>query len=335
MKAKIQAKVNDTERQRLEDVLPLETPFTLALEPTNACNIRCAFCYHADIDAIRKANVKFGYMDWELFKKIIDDVALMPQRLKRLKIGGMGEPLLHKDLPKMIEYAKKRNVAERIDLFTNGLLLTPQLNKDLVNAGLDWINISVNGVDAKEYRKKCSCNLDMERYQENIRHLYQHRDHLFLYIKLGDDGYTEEEKQQFYQMFGDICNEIYIETIVDNIWPGTQLNVKKSEKDYFGEPLQKKEVCALIFIQLMINWNGKAILCGADWKGAYPFGDASKQTVSEIWNGETLRKIRVLQLKKEKDTIELCKGCTRHWVCIPDNIDPYAEELLRKYEGIR
>jgi len=53
-----------------------------------------------------------------------------------IRFAGTGEPLLHKDIAKMVEYAVKMNVAEAVDIVTNGLLLEPDLSDKLIAAGL-------------------------------------------------------------------------------------------------------------------------------------------------------------------------------------------------------
>ena len=53
----------------------------------------------------------------------------------------------------MIEYARSQNVADIIEVFTNGSKLNPDLNKALVDAGLQRINISLEGLTSERYLK--------------------------------------------------------------------------------------------------------------------------------------------------------------------------------------
>lgn len=110
MKATIQAKINNRKRVPLQEVIPLKYPFSIQIDIADACNMLCNFCFHSDLDAIKEAQVKFGLMKYEVFQKIIDDIAKCwgrEKEIKKLRLFALGEPLLNKDLIKMISYAKK------------------------------------------------------------------------------------------------------------------------------------------------------------------------------------------------------------------------------------
>ena len=120
-------------RQALQDTLPLKTPYSLFIDVCNACNFRCKFC------AVQYAGDRRGYgaqmMSWPLFRKIIDDLQEFGENLKILRLYGNGEPLLHKSFPQMVEYAKRKGVSEWIETVTNGSMLSPKLNRELVRGG--------------------------------------------------------------------------------------------------------------------------------------------------------------------------------------------------------
>jgi len=60
---------------------------------------------------------------------------------------------LHKDIAKMVEYAVKMNVAEAVDIVTNGLLLEPDLSDKLIAAGLSKLRVSIQGVTSGKYEE--------------------------------------------------------------------------------------------------------------------------------------------------------------------------------------
>lgn len=333
MKALKRAKVAARPRRALQEVLPLDTPFSIYITPSSLCNIRCNFCYHSDEKAKKEAGVEFGTMSLELFKKIIDDICEFPQQVKKLKVGTIGEPLINKELAKMIAYAKEKNAVESIDLYTNGTLLNEKTNMELINAGVDWVNISVNGIDAKDFENTCGRKLDMEQYVANIKHFYDNKsENTTLYIKLGDKGYTEEQKQKFYDIFGDICDEIFIEAIVDDMWEDTNVKKNNINSSIYGGEVKYKEICPLIFNAFAINYDGKAVACCLDWKEDFVLGDFNTQSALEIWNGKSLRAIRMKHLLKHRKDVPLCKECVGLMAISPDNIDDYSEELLKKYD---
>ncbi len=333
MKANNQAKIFARKRVPLQSVLPLQTPFFITVEPTNFCNLKCNFCYHYDREAIKKENLEFCHMDFDLFKKIVDDILEFPDKIKKFKFGGFGEPLLNKQLPEMIRYAKEKGIAEKIDLFTNGTLLNEFNAKELVDAGLDWVNISINGLNREQYKERCSNPIDFESMVEGIAQLYKNKKQLEIYIKLGDNGASEEDKEKFYNTFGNICDNIFVEKIVDNVWNDVNLDVKDaSPVSSFGDEDGYRHVCTPMFIGFMINANGTVVPCCADWKHQYKLGDANTQRLVGIWNGEPLKKLHIIHLKKQREDYDFCKNCNVPTAFTVDNIDPYTDELLPKYD---
>lgn len=163
------------ERQDLEKILPLDTPFVVYIEPTNVCNFRCQFCPTGDPDLLRRVGRPIATMKLDLFKKIVDDLKAFPQKLKLLSLYKDGEPLVHKLFPDMVRYARDAGVAERIWTKTNGSLLNPELNARIADAGLDLISISVEGVSREAYKRIADVDIDYDAFRRNLEDLYRQR----------------------------------------------------------------------------------------------------------------------------------------------------------------
>lgn len=112
-------------------------------------------------------------MPLELYKKIIDDVAAFPDRLKMLRISQHGEPLLNPELPEMIRYAKQKDVSEFIEIVTNGSRLNPRLNEELVASGLDRVRISIEEISAEGYWEIAGANIDFDELLFNIKDIFE------------------------------------------------------------------------------------------------------------------------------------------------------------------
>ena len=119
----------------------------------------CAHCPYTYIS--QKPSYSQGFMDLNLYKKIIDEISLY--KGITLRPFERGEALINPQLAEMIKYAKEKGV-ERIWLNTNGLLLTPKKSRELLEAGLDRLEVSIDaasektfslikGVDGKTLRK--------------------------------------------------------------------------------------------------------------------------------------------------------------------------------------
>lgn len=331
-----QAKIYSRPRTPLETVVPLETPFSVEIDVSSFCNFRCNFCFHKDRTEIRKAGVKFGMMEMELFRKIVNDLGDFPEKIKKIRLFEFGEPLLNRHLPEMIRHIWQREVAEYVEITTNGTLLTKELNVRLIESGLSRINISVNALTAKKYKEVANCAVDMRRFVSTLKHLYQHKKDCHIYIKLADDGsLTSREEEKFYATFGDLCDEIFVEKL-SPIWRDTEINSELSNAiGPYGQRLEYKLVCPLIFTRMVINYDGVVVACCVDWKRRYVLGNAATDSVYDIWNGERLEALQMVHLKGERESVPLCQGCSALTSCTIDNIDAHADELLGKFEKKR
>src|SRR5262245_44991812 len=137
VKAQIKPRINLENRTKLEEVIPLTTPFILFVDPASTCNFQCTFCPTGDRELIKSTGRYQGVMQFDLYQKIIDDLALFPEEIKVLRLYKDGEPLLNKNLAKMVAYAKQSGRVPYIDTTTNGTLITPARMGALIAAGLD------------------------------------------------------------------------------------------------------------------------------------------------------------------------------------------------------
>lgn len=238
---------------------------------------------------------------------------------------------MHRDICKMIHYAKDADIAECIEITTNGTLLNEELNKGLIESGLDILNISVNGINEKQYRETCNYNIKFEKFVKGIENFYKNKEQCKLFIKYSDIGYSEQEKQTFYRLFENICDEIFVEVISASLWQDTNIGdyVVDQHKGTYGQELKAKKVCPFLFTTMVINDEGLVHLCCVDWKTKYILGDLKKESVSSIWNGEKLREYQLLHLNKKKDSIELCRNCESLSTSTIDDIDDHTEKILK------
>ena len=108
MKAKLIPTVQ-YERLVLQEHIPLATPLVVYVEPSGYCNLKCTFCPHGvEADALKK-----DFMSVKLFEKLIDDLSAFPDTIKLLRICGNGEPLVHKDIVRMLQYAREHKIAKK------------------------------------------------------------------------------------------------------------------------------------------------------------------------------------------------------------------------------
>ena len=113
----------------------------LYIEPTSRCNLNCAMCFrHTWVGE------STGDLPYEVFARVLADPCL--DGCATVLFGGMGEPMVHPRLLDMVAAAKGRGC--RVELLSNGTLLTQQMSQALMDAGLDELWLSIDGLDEGE-----------------------------------------------------------------------------------------------------------------------------------------------------------------------------------------
>lgn len=320
-------------RNPLEKVIPLDTPYTVAVDPCNLCNFKCKFCAMQTTE--KKQNYVKQQMKLDLFKKIVDDLACFPQRLKVLRINGQGEPLLNKNYCEMVQYAKEKNVADWIETITNGSLLEPSINQRLVDSGINRIRISIESLDVAGYKNMAQTTLDFSKFVENIKDLYvRSRGKTEVYIKIVDAAVPLQEQQdKFYSLFGDICDRIFIDRVIP-LWSDfNEINQSfdiASQQGMHGQKIKNIKVCPFPFYSFIINPEGEVTACCADWQRKLVLGNVQKESLQEIWHGKKYHDFLITLLQGKKDNYEMCAKCVLPMYDCNDDIDQYAEQILER-----
>jgi len=117
-------------------------PVCLYLEVTNRCNLLCETCPRTFEILEPPAD-----MSWALFTRIVDQVP----GIARVVLHGVGEPMLVKDLPRMVHYLKDRGAYVLFN--TNGTLMQPRRFQELIDTGLDELRVSLDAADRASYRR--------------------------------------------------------------------------------------------------------------------------------------------------------------------------------------
>ena len=117
-------------------------PQILSLEVTSMCNLRCIMCGFHSVHMKERRTGR--HMPFELFEKSLR----FAESAELVALCGGGEPLMNPDLPGMIERMTDLDV--RTVITTNGILLTPECTGKLIEAGLTYMEISVDGTRSYE-----------------------------------------------------------------------------------------------------------------------------------------------------------------------------------------
>ena len=137
-------------------------PPYLQIEPSSICNFRCVFCFETDKTFTDKKNGHMGTMSLDLFKKVIDSAH---KKVEFISIASRGEPLVCKDIDKMLEYTENKFLNLKIN--TNASLLNEKKIHSVLSGGVKTIVFSVDAADPKLY-EKLRVNGKFEKTLSNI-----------------------------------------------------------------------------------------------------------------------------------------------------------------------
>ncbi len=332
MKAKIKPRIDLENRTKLETVIPLKTPYIIFIDPSDKCNFQCKFCPTGDRELMKNTQGRnHGAMDFDIYKKIIDDICEFENKVKVIRLYKDGEPLLNKHFPDMIRYAHDSKCCEKVDTTTNATLLNHDLSLKIIDAGLNRINISIEGINDKQYKDFSGAKVDFQKLVDEIAFFYENRKQCEMIVKINGDIISEEQKEFFFNTFGDITDGIFIESIMD-CWPTFELEKVTVNKDrgIYGNKIKEVLTCPYVFYSFAINSDATASLCFLDWSRKLIIGDIRKQSVKEIWESEQMREYQKMFLRGERKSHPICAECGQLKQGQPDDIDAFAKELLKR-----
>lgn len=274
-----------------------EFPLLVSVETSALCNADCLYCARGRMER------KLGVMSRELFEKIADEAAGRADMF----LSGFGEPLIDNNLEEKVEYAKRAGVG-RVSFFTNASLLEPGRAKALVEAGLDGIDISIDGATAESFNS-VRRGLEFEEVCENVRYLASLRRNGRPFIRLDTLVLPETggEKKLVRRTFGPLVDRIVFRR--PDSWAGQielplEMDTSRAER-----PSDYREPCIHLWQQVNVYWDGTVPLCCRDFDAKVPLGDMNESSIAEIWKGEPLRTYRRKHLTRSFEDMLLCKQC--------------------------
>lgn len=306
------------------------TPWVVFVDPASACNFRCKFCPTGHHDLV--AGRFNGIMKFDLFQKVVEDLLEFDRPVKVLRLYKDGEPFLNRRLSDMVVYAKMSGCVEMVDTTTNGSLLDPERVWPVIDAGLDRINVSIEGVTKDAYREVACVEFDFDRLVRNVRWLYEHRGQCVVHVKTIREALTGDQEVEFKSIFGDHCDEIFVENF-SPCWPefdGEAATGWKIARGLYGQPVTETEVCPYIFYGYSVNADGQVSACFIDWARKLVVGDVRRESMRDIWKGERMTALRLAHLRGERRCHGVCGKCGQLSNCLPDNIDAHRLEFLEQ-----
>ena len=318
------------DRNVLGKVLPLDTPYTVLIDISDSCNLRCKYCFRYDTSIGAEDYRKNRLMDWETFRIVVEQLKEFPSQIKRIALSHNGEPLCNRKLPQMVSYIKNAGLTGRTEIHTNGLLLDKQYIEELCEAGIDRVVISLQGLDGDAYYKECGVKIDFERFYYHLKYFYQKKRDTQIHIKIVDEA-VGDERDRFYEMFSPIADRVFVESVVP-LWTDSDMKTGEVEKNKYGDTFKVQQCCPLVFYTINVLPDGTIYPC-SHIRPPFKLGNVKETTIYEAWNGAQKKAFMKDMLESGRFKMEACKNCyiPQNTVMTPeDSIDAYAEEILER-----
>ena len=321
-------------------------PICVYLEVTNRCNLLCETCPRT-FEALEPP----ADMSWELFTSIVDQLP----GLARAVLHGVGEPMLVKNLPRMIRYLKERGVYVLFN--TNGTLLAPRRRRELIETGLDELRVSLDAAEAQSFLAVRGKNF-FDRIVRNVGEFAALQKELGAAtprLSLWLTGLKETIAQlpDFVRLAARIgVNEVYLQRLVfDDLGRG----LAREESSLFEKTRREEDdaiaaaqtlgralgvtidasgatepgislrrgrdeapwsACRRPWSLMYFTAHGRALPCciapfSARGYETYTLGDATQQTLREIWNGSAYQDFRTALVSETPP--KPCRNCGLRW----------------------
>lgn len=321
------------DRHVLGEVLPLETPYTILIDISDMCNLRCKYCFRYDENIEAEDYRKNRLMDWDTFVQVVEQIKEFPDQIKRIALSHHGEPLCNRLLPKMVKYIKTSGLTAKTDIHTNALLLDELYIDELCEAGIDRVVISIQGLDENKYMEEGGVHIDFAHFYHMLELLYKKKTNTQIHIKIVDEA-VGAEKEKFYELFSPIADRVFVESLVP-LWTGIDMAEDHYEKNKYGDVFKIQQCCPLIFYTINVLPDGTIYPC-SHIRPPFKLGNVHETTLLAAWNSEKRNEFLKQMLVHGRFEIEACRNCfipQNTVMTSEDSIDAYAEQIRKRMLG--
>jgi radical SAM protein with 4Fe4S-binding SPASM domain len=289
-------------------------PWSIAVEPTTSCNLRCPECP----SGLRSFTRPTGMMTNDTLAKLLEEVH---EYLLYMTLYFQGEPYLNPQFFQVVRQANEHHIYTTTS--TNGHFLTPQVAEETVACGLNRLIVSMDGTDQDTYAKyRIGGNLD--KVKEGIRNLiaarkklWKHNPNIILqFILFEHNVHQQREVQQLASELGVDKLELKTAQVYDyekgsRLIPTNEAlsRYKLMKNGHFSIKSKLQNKCWRMWHSCVMTWDGDIVPCCFDKDAKYTMGNIKKSSFREIWNGQPYLDFRSRLLANRRE-IDICTNCS-------------------------
>jgi radical SAM protein with 4Fe4S-binding SPASM domain len=289
-------------------------PFSISLEPTTSCNLRCPECP----SGLRAFTRPTGMLDSNFFKKTIDE---LHKELLYLIFYFQGEPYLNPAFLEMVRYASDKKIYTATS--TNAHYLTSENAKKTVESGLDRLIISIDGTTQDVYTQyRVGGNL--EKVIEGAKQIVHWKKELnsskpyvfFQFLVVKPNEHQIEDIKKLAKEIGvdDVrfkTAQVYDYENGNDLIP-TIAKYSRYKKQSDGTYTIKNKLmnhCWKLWHACVITWDGLVVPCCFDKDATHRFGDLKTSSFASIWQNSKYNDFR-RSLIGGRANIDICANCS-------------------------
>lgn len=286
----------------------LRFPEVVSIESSSHCNADCIMCPRELLTRSK------GSMSLELYRKIIDECAQHRRQIRLIQPFMFGEPFINKRLVEMIRYTKQKLPSVPVNVSTNGSLINPSKAQEIIDSGLDKINIDIDGATKNTF-EAVRIGLNYEEVAENARYLMDLKRKTGsrtpeITVTIINMDRTVHEIEDFRALWGPTADHVVVQSYTT--WTGsvedrnTGATASTSSEGRFTFP------CKHPWEEFVIAHDGKVSICCLDFDFKVVVGDVTQASIYDIWNGEAITRIREKMIDDRYDELALCRDCNNY-----------------------
>ncbi len=317
-------------------------PFRLTVHTIDRCTIRCNFCIRNadDPSAYEEHHLPGKDMTFETFKRIIDRFPTVAS----VCLAGLGEPMLNKDIFRMVDYAEGKQMSTSI--VTNGTILDKVMDK-IFNSKLSTLSVSLNSHNHREYAQFSGAPEDMfDKVIKNIKEVVRRKDKAGKGPVIRITYVCTKSNLKYLQEVVSLVDSLNVDFLdFLNLIPYGECGSSKEDCLYGDDdkvqdvlsgirtphsnlvinlPVllsrQPKKLCRKYFEMIHTDMFGNIGGCGRAISPNRKFGNIFEN--DDVWNTEEIKNMRRMFLDDFQPLLDCCKTCV-------DNSD-YPQKVIRK-----
>ena len=290
----------------------LKFPLLFQIQTVNRCNTSCQMCPYESTTAIEKYNL----IENKLFKKIINEISQYKEA-ELIVLSLQNEPLADKTIINKAKYIKSIMPKIKIELVSNGYLLTPTIADDIYDI-FDIVTLSIHAISESTYKKVLG-GLNFKTTFRNLNYINQSRQKkhktVLRFVKQKSNAHEYKKFKRYWSRNGFAVLGFDLNSRLKAIKDFKNMRHRTSFLQKFKLQILEKispfimPTCPIPEMSMYIRSNGDVIHCFNDWGNDNVVGNLKNNNIVEIYNSKEMLDFRRRVKENSCNEKDICTNC--------------------------